>query len=286
MKTTAALVALMAAGAVAQPHIHARHAHPQHHRDLQEREEGKTKTDWVTEWVTQYVTVDGPAPQHTEAAAESPNASPGNFKDMPSPKEETKAEETTSSTPTSTPEPEPTTTKAPPPKKTTSTTQAPPPSETLAAETPAVETPVIETPTVKKPEPTNAGNGGGNSGGSGGGSGEAHSGFITYYQIGLGACGFTDTVGGTGSFDNPMVVAISKNVFFDGLVNPNNMELCNRKIVIQSDNKPGVKAYGIIRDACQACTTAGDIDVNIEGMSNFYDDPVAVGKGSITWSLA
>ena len=83
-----------------------------------------------------------------------------------------------------------------------------------------------------------------------------------------------------------MIVAISYDVYFANRGNPNHNGMCNTIIEMKRPDSPRI-AYGKVRDACQACKTPGDLDVNIEGMRAFYPggEAVQVGKGSITWRI-
>jgi len=66
----------------------------------------------------------------------------------------------------------------------------------------------------------------------------AASGRGTWYDAGLGACGFTDT-------DDDPVVALSVGDYGDG-------ENCNRWITITNDDT-GATASGRVRDKCPGC---------------------------------
>jgi len=64
-----------------------------------------------------------------------------------------------------------------------------------------------------------------------------HSGKGTYYEVGLGACGYTDS-------DSDYIVAISQNIYNSGN--------CNQYMRIEN-TATGDVAYGQTRDKCMGC---------------------------------
>lgn len=298
--TTALGAALLVASTFAQPHNHG-HGHVHRNVHLDKRDQ-VTMTEWVTSWVTEIVTVDENGQQATPgifktASLSSSSSTSTKEESTTISLDETSSEEPTSTEEpsTSTEEPEPETTEEPEQPTTTSTTSEPEPEPTTT-EKPVTVAKVTPEP-EPEPEPTTSSappvdNSSEDTSNAVGDSSEtfnpAHSGFITYYLNGLGACGWDDSGRNpSGSESDPMIVAVSYDVYFAGLPNPNNMELCGAKIKMMSPDNPNVSAYGTIRDACRACTTAGDLDVNIAGMQAFYPggQAVQVGKGSIQWEI-
>jgi hypothetical protein len=87
--------------------------------------------------------------------------------------------------------------------------------------------------------------------------GAVQSGELTYYKVGLGACGQDST----GQDETGNIVAISKDLFnaakIDG--NSNNNPLCGRTITMKGSN--GKTAQGTVLDRCEGCN-GGDIDVS------------------------
>ncbi|KZT10252.1 uncharacterized protein LAESUDRAFT_734785 [Laetiporus sulphureus 93-53] len=73
-----------------------------------------------------------------------------------------------------------------------------------------------------------------------------HDGKATWYNVGLGACGYTDT-------DNKPIVAISHLIYGSG-------GNCNQWIAI-TNKANGVTKYGQTRDECMGCGQS-DIDLS------------------------
>ncbi|KIY45573.1 hypothetical protein FISHEDRAFT_49082 [Fistulina hepatica ATCC 64428] len=84
-----------------------------------------------------------------------------------------------------------------------------------------------------------------------------HTGRGTWYEVGLGNCGYTDT-------DADYVVAIAKARYDD-----NDGANCNQWIeIVNTDN--GNTAYGQTRDSCQACGY-DDLDMSPALFEEFGD---------------
>jgi len=131
---------------------------------------------------------------------------------------------------------------------------APPPSETHKQAAPTVEQPKPE----PKPTPTNKpSSGGGDSGGSdpfGGFFAGTQTGQMTYYELGLVACGQTYS-------DSDMVAAVSEQLFdkVPGAgANPNNNPICNKKVQVSFGGKSIVVS---LVDRCTACAPT-DLDLS------------------------
>ncbi|KAG9301183.1 hypothetical protein G9A89_012566 [Geosiphon pyriformis] len=75
----------------------------------------------------------------------------------------------------------------------------------------------------------------------------------TYYNPGLGACGFTDN-------DNSAIVALGSPLFdqYTPNGNPNNNSLCGKRIRIEFEGK---SVEGTVHDRCPECA-AGDVDMS------------------------
>lgn len=194
-----------------------------------------------------------PAPEPTEPAAQPqpPAYSPPESSAQPPP---------ASSYEQPAPAPEPTTTQAPPP---------PPPAYTSE---PAPE---------PAPEPSQPSYGSGSSGSSGSGltglaaPGTSYTGDLTYYDPGLGACGWQNTAA-------DHIVAISEAIFdsYDN-GNPNNNPLCGKMITITGAD--GAPYQAKIVDRCPGCDE-GSLDLT----PDFFKVVVPNGDGrvhNVEWSF-
>ncbi|KAI0012305.1 hypothetical protein F4779DRAFT_84503 [Xylariaceae sp. FL0662B] len=248
MKSTSIAAALLASAAAAQPHGHHRHLHPK--REL--------VTEWDTVWETATVIVDEsttktilPSAQSYEVAAtpSSPTSVPAPLpvvESSPSPSIQT-SYVANPTTPTTTSVAEPTTPVAPPPAPTTPTTQvAPPPPP------PSTPTTTEAAPATSYPAAPPA-----NSGGSGSDDGIKYnvknSGDITYYTVGIGACGWDDT----GADESENIVAIPHK-FWDDISTATNLgldqpvhPLCGKTITITGAD--GKTCTAKITDRCGGC---------------------------------
>ncbi|KJZ76272.1 hypothetical protein HIM_04354 [Hirsutella minnesotensis 3608] len=302
MKTTAVATALFAAAAV---------AHPFRRANIAPRAI-VTKTDWVVEtvYVTQFIDASTTYMVTPGQAAATPAPTPkGQFyepphsDDEPEPKlePEPEAEPATSEAvaapsppppaPTQTPEyvpppPPPPVSKAPEPKVST----PPPPPPPAPAPEPEHETPSpphvsrVPAPYVKpappppppakpapapaKPAPAPA-----PEPGYGGGDASVTSGKITYYTVGLGACGFDDS----GKDQTENIVAISKDKMgYQSNGNP----LCGKKVTIHANGKT---AKATVRDKCMGCA-AENIDVSEKVFKELFGS-LDRGRVDVQWSF-
>jgi hypothetical protein len=229
MKSTVLVASLLASFAAAQPHGHG-HAHHHRKREHGHNDKRGLVVTWVTETVYETVTalVDDSTTQlimpstkpttTTSTTSTSVTASPGQFFEPP----------TTSVAP-------PATSEAPP--------VVPP---VVESPPPVVEPPSSSSPPAPAPTPTQEPDGG--SGGSGSG-GPSYSGDITYYAVGLGACGFDDS--GKDRTDN--IVAVSSQLMG---AQSNGNPFCNKSITIKANGKT---IQAVVRDKCPSCAV-GDID--------------------------
>ncbi|KAI0393286.1 allergen Asp F7 [Xylariaceae sp. FL0594] len=318
--SVAAAAAILAGISSAQPHggHHVRgrgHGHEHGHLHVAKRD---LVTEWETVWETVTVLVDESTtttilPTQTAATSTPARGSPGEFFQPPT------TQQVSSATPTPSPAqpepaPEPTSEAAPPPPPpaapttttttSSSTTQAPPPpppppppAPTMTTtpppppappvQAPAPTTSTTTTPSEAPAEPSPAPGGGGSSGGAlGFGTNPSdkakYSGDITYYQVGLGACGYDD-----GGQDGGNIVAISKVDWFARFqgtnfgINMPNHPWCGQSITITAGN--GKTAKATVRDNCPGCAH-GSIDVS-EGVFKALFGDLGVGRSTVTWSF-
>ncbi len=271
MKSTAVIAGLLASVALAQPHLgHRRRAHP--HPAHQRRD---IKTEWYTEWVVETVTeiVDEtstefiyPTPASTSHAAttshstSTSSAVPAEFfpsSSVVAPKPSPETPPTTSqyvpettSTPTSTSTPAPVVVPETP-------TYVPPVESTSVYVPPS--TPAAPPPAAPTPSQLNSG------------GGAQYSGDLTYYTVGMGACGFDDS----GKDTTTNIVAISKDLMG---AQSNGNPMCDKTITISYN---GVTTQATVRDKCDGCSMH-DIDVSEAAFLHVFGD-LGVGRKTVTW---
>lgn len=290
MKTFAILCAALATTALAQPHFNGnkrRHVHNKH-----------AKRALVTEWVTEtaYVTeyYDATSTVWVTPGAESEEPEPSNTKDAQffEPEKPTVAQPTTTAAPPA-PEPKVPEPKAPEPEKqepeeqepqpqpiaqpeTTTTYQAPPPPPTTPTPTPTptpepTPEPVTEEPT-EEPAPESPAEGSKSSdSGSSSAPSDSHSGDLTYYDVGLGACGFDDT--GKDNSDN--IVALSHLLMG---TQSNGNPMCGQTITVSANGKEVVCT---VRDKCMGCEPEA-IDVSKAAFLELFGSLTA-GRTEVKW---
>ncbi|KAJ6785884.1 hypothetical protein PWT90_11183 [Aphanocladium album] len=202
-----------------------------------------TQTEYVTEIIdvstTIYITPGQSVP--TVLTSIVPAPSDAQFYEPPSPSPEQPKQ---TSTPAAA---------APPPP--------PPPAASSPSPAPAPEP--KPKPSESKPNP---------SGSSGSGSGE-HSGDITYYAVGLGACGEDDS----GKDNSENIVALSSLLMG---AQSNGNPKCGQTITIHGNGK---SVQATVRDKCPSCTE-GSIDVSEKVFKELWGD-LGVGRQSVTWSF-
>ncbi|EIN12950.1 hypothetical protein PUNSTDRAFT_97936 [Punctularia strigosozonata HHB-11173 SS5] len=87
-----------------------------------------------------------------------------------------------------------------------------------------------------------------------------HTGQATYFYVGLGACGYTDT-------DDDAIIAISSDIYGSG-------GNCNQWIKITNTDNGNV-AYGKTRDSCPGCdSTSLDLSPSLFKQLGDLDDGV------------
>ncbi|KAK8120532.1 hypothetical protein PG999_004652 [Apiospora kogelbergensis] len=293
MKSATFATALLASVAIAQPHGHARrHLHEK--RDL--------VVEWTTEWVTETVYVDdattstAAAASTTAAPAANPTPSskaPAQFFEAPTQPQpsvpEVKPTIEAAKPVEPSPSPEPVTTSPPPsppppvvapttlipaPKPSVASPPPPPPpaSTTVVAPPPPVQNTAQPSPAPAPSAPSAPSTGGGE---------KKFTGDITYYQPGMGSCGYDD------SAPKGNVVAVAKDWFMKvgngktslGVNQPANI-LCDKTITISAKGKT---TTATIRDSCPGCAP-GSIDVT-EGAFMELFGSLDVGRSEVTWWL-
>lgn len=248
MKYSIASAALLVATVAAQPHGHA-HLH-------QARDVTKTETTWVTE--TEYVTeiVDS-----TTTMWVTPGHAAATTSSVAAPVEPSKAQqffEPPSSVPAA-----PTSVAAP----TQQQVQAPPANTPPPAAPAAPTTSVAAPPPVQQQAPPAAQSSAPKSGG------QEYTGDLTYYALGMGACGFDDS----GKDQTENVVAMSSQIMG---AQSNGNPMCGKTITITNGSK---SIQGTIRDKCPSCPS-GSIDVSEHAFLALFGD-LGVGRGKVTWSF-
>ncbi|KAK4230262.1 putative allergen asp f7 protein [Podospora fimiseda] len=258
-------VGLLATVALAQPHAH-QHGHL--HRKRGDQKRAVVVTDWVMETVTETVTLvidesttevilpsSAPATTSSSSAAVTPR--PGQFfETSKTSSSEIVVPPTTSEAPKVVETPSPVAQQQPPPPP-------PPPVETpKPVSTPAAPPP----PPPPKPVETPASGGGGGSAPSG-----ARTGDFTYYQVGLGACGWDDS--GKDHTDN--IVAISHIVMG---TQSNGNPYCGKSISVSANGKT---VQATVRDKCMGC--AADAVDGTEKMFLELFGTLDVGRAPVKW---
>lgn len=231
MKATLIVPAVLAAVALGQPHNHRRQAHNAAHNAAHQHHHDKRKLH--TEWniVTEYVTVTKYVDATTTTTIDPSTATPSEGEDRDAqfyekPTQAAPAPEVTPAPPAPV-EPAP---ELPKPKA----KEQPKPAPYVAPPAPEVQEPEPEVYVAPKPDTS----------GHGWKSGE-----MTYYDLGLGACGWNDG----GKDETEYIVALSHLVM--GLQSNGN-PMCNDTVTIQAGKKTLVAT---VRDKCMGCK-ADDID--------------------------
>lgn len=94
---------------------------------------------------------------------------------------------------------------------------------------------------------------------------------MTYYALGLGACGFDDS----GKDNTENIVAMSaEQMGSQSNGNPN----CGRSITIRANGKT---TTAVVRDKCPGCRF-GSIDASEKLFLELFDD-LGVGRGHVEW---
>ncbi|KFA66999.1 hypothetical protein S40285_06262 [Stachybotrys chlorohalonatus IBT 40285] len=268
MKTFTVASALLIATAAAQPHGHGHHV----------RHLGKrlvTETEWVTEieYVTEIIdatTTLWISDDHEQAAPTTTSAADGQFFEPPAqdaPVEPATTTLTTSIYTPPPPAPEPTVAEEP---VVDEPSPAPQPTTTSSAAAPPPPPPAPKTSQESQAETGTNNNE--NMSSTSSGSGE-HSGELTYYTVGMGACGEDDS--GLGSSSN--IVAISQHLMG---TQSNGNPMCGQTITIFANGK---STTATVRDKCMGCA-AEDIDVSEKVFLELYGS-LDGGRLPCSWSF-
>jgi outer membrane biosynthesis protein TonB len=260
MKSVLVVPAFLAALAIAQPHGHAhRRAHNAIHQRQHEKRalhtEWKIETEYVT--VTEYVDATTTVTIDPKATSESGDDDaqfyepPVTTADQRPPPKETQAPP---APPAEEPEPKP----EPAPKPKPQEQPKPEPAPQPIASPP--EEPAAEPQGIKPQQQSSASSGG-----------PAQSGKLTYYDLGLGACGFDDG----GKDDLEYIVAISAQVMG---AQSNGNPICGQTVTIKANGKTIVAT---VRDKCMGCTPD-----HIDGSKKLFIDlfgSLDKGVGPVEW---
>ncbi|KAI6784216.1 Allergen Asp f-like protein [Emericellopsis cladophorae] len=274
MKTTATLFtsAVLIGLAAAQPRVHQHHAHL-HRRENEQKRNLVIETAWVTEieYVTKLVdetTTRWITPTQETIPEPEPTTSdpPAVFAEEP--KEETTEQPQPQTTEQPKEEPKPAPQSEPQPEPEPQTSSEIEPETTQVYEPPAPTTTIQEEP---EPEPSASSppsNGGGSSGGS------VRNGEITYYTVGLGACGEDDA--GMDQVEN--IVALSHELMG---TQSNGNPMCGQTITITVGGK---SVSATVRDKCMGCAV-NDIDVSEKVYKELFDGSLTSGRQPAKWSF-
>ncbi|KAK1783486.1 RlpA-like double-psi beta-barrel-protein domain-containing protein-containing protein [Copromyces sp. CBS 386.78] len=262
MKSTTVIISLLASVALAQP----RHGHNHQKKDHGHHNKRAIVTEWVTETV--YETVTKVIDATTTQVIVPPKATSTLITSVS--QAHSSAAPVVPVVPASSPKVE-----APPPAPTTSSSQPAPPVQTVApappvqtsspAPAPVVQPaanivaspPAVETVKTESSSSTSS----------------SHNGDLTYYDVGLGACGFDDN--GLDMSDN--IVAISHEMMG---TQSNGNPYCNRKVVIKANGKT---VTATVRDKCMGCAFH-DIDVSKKAFLDVFG-ALTDGRKKVEWAF-
>lgn len=259
----------------------ARHPRHLHRRDLTT----VTEVEWVThtEYVTEIIDVSTTlyiTPGQSVPTADATNVVPAptnaQFFESPSPPAEKPKQTATAAAPPPPPPPPPSSQPTTPPAlvapaptsvapaPTSVAAPPPPPPPPASSQEPAPAPEPKPSPAETKPSPSPS------TGGSG--SGE-HSGDITYYAVGLGACGEDDS--GKDNSDN--IVALSSALMG---AQSNGNPKCGQTITIYGNGK---SVQATVRDKCPGCDL-NSIDVSEKVYKELWGG-LGSGRQRISWSF-
>ncbi|KAK2045493.1 hypothetical protein LZ31DRAFT_245043 [Colletotrichum somersetense] len=295
MKTTAILCAVLATAAIAQPHQHGhkRHVHGKHQKRALYTE-WVIETAYVTEWVDSTSTVWVNPDVPSTSSAVSTTSIPAQFFEPANAPSSTTLSTSTKPAPVASSVSEPVA-QAPPPPPPTPTLTPTPTSTPAAMPSPQAPTPEPVQPSAPvyvapepvpttstpspAPQPTTqaaaptAAQVSTDSSSSSSSGGVLHSGDLTYYTVGMGACGEDDS--GKDMTEN--IVAISHLVMG---AQSNGNPYCGKKVKITVDGK---STTATVRDKCMGCK-ANDIDVSEKCFLEMFDS-LGVGRKTVEWSF-
>ncbi|KAG5988094.1 hypothetical protein E4U52_006922 [Claviceps spartinae] len=290
MKYSIVASAALLSVAVAQP-FHGKHQRLHAVRHIVPRDI-VTQTEWVTEieYVTEVIdatTTYFITPGQDPAPTSPPEESQGNFFETPSQKPSTAA--TTSTKPSVTPSshapaaaaaipPTFKTSSRPPVPTTSSSAYIAPPQptvpkpNTVPSHTPS---PPVASPSFPPAQGGNKGSpsGGGSSSSSASSGSGTYKGDITYYAVGLGACGQDDS----GKDNSANIVALSHLMMG---TQSNGNPMCGKTITIYGNGK---STTATVLDKCMGCNH-NDIDVSEKVYKELYGS-LESGRMPISWSF-
>ncbi|ROV92793.1 hypothetical protein VMCG_09061 [Cytospora schulzeri] len=315
MKSTTAslIITALASTVIAQPHGHqhpARAAHQHGHQDHKRALVTEWEIEWVTETVTEYIDASTTQIFYPTQSASTPATTLATVKTYPTPGDFLEKTSSSSSStpvviaPVETPSssssiyvapPAPTTTSSSSiiisssstsevyvaPETTTSTTPVEIPTTTPVVETPiaapttAAAAPAATTAAVASSSSESGSTVSVNTDISAILGSDYQTGDLTYYDLGLGACG----VDNTGQDQSANIVAMSSATMGS---QSNGNPMCGKSIKIYN-KATGKTATGIIQDKCPGCV-AGSIDVSRKLFEDLAD--LDQGRLQISWNWA
>jgi type IV secretory pathway VirB10-like protein len=243
---SAVIAAILAYAATAQPHGKHGHAHLRQKRELVT----KWETVTLTETATVLIDVTATTTIVPSSEPEAPKQPPGQFF------------EPASATPPAPTPPAEEHKPAPPPPPPAATEPAPPPpvvQQPAPSEKPAPPAAPQPTASPLESKDTSAP------------SGASRTGDLTFYALGLGACGFND--GGKDQTDN--IVALSHLEMGE---QSNGNPYCGKTISISANGKT---IQAIVRDKCMGCEK-DNIDVSEHAFKELFGD-LGVGRSTVNW---
>ncbi|KUI72933.1 Papain inhibitor [Cytospora mali] len=312
MKSTTAslIITALASTVIAQPHGHG-HQHParavhQHDRQEQKRDlVTEWEIEWVTETVTEYIQPSTTEYFYPTHSASTPSTTLATVTTSPTPGDFLESASSSSSSTVIAPveTPSSSSTYVAPPAATSSSTYVAPPAPTTSSSTSEVyvapetttsttpvetptttSTPVVETPTTTSTSVAAAATTAASDSGSTVSvntdvtsilGSDFFSGDLTYYTLGLGACGIDNS----GQDMTANIVAMSATTMGS---QSNGNPMCGKTIKIYN-SASGKTATGIIQDKCPGCA-AGSIDVSEKLFEELAD--LASGRVEISWNWA
>lgn len=290
--TASLIISALASTVIAQPHGHqhpARAAHQHGHQDHKRALVTEWEIEWVTETVTEYIDASTTQLFYPTESASTPATTLATVTTSPTPGDFL---EKTSSSSSSTPvaiapveTPSSSSVYVAPPAPTTTSSST---SEVYVAPETTTSTPVVETPTTAPTTAAAAAATTPASSSSESGStvsvntdisvilgSDYQTGDLTYYDLGLGACGIDNS----GEDETANIVAMSSAVMG---AQSNGNPMCGKTIKIYNE-ATGKTATGVIQDKCPGCV-AGSIDVSKKLFEELAD--LDEGRLEISWNWA
>lgn len=281
--------AVLASAVFAQPHANK-------HGDVHQKH---AKRAIVTEWVTEtaYVTeIIGPTktvwitpgiepepdteptlePSQTHEPIHQLGLSPAHQHPQPPKVEDVvDAPKPSAELPASPPPPRPAPEEASPTTLRVKPSPSPSPSETEESDQSSIEDNAAQDESDSSPDPklseSEANGDSDNSSGKNNGGSDSHSGDLTYYDVGLGACGFDDS----GKDDSENIAALSHLLMG---TQSNGNPMCDQTITISANGKT---ATVTVRDKCMGCDK-DDVDVSKAAFKELFGG-LDEGRTQVEW---